>query len=178
MRYPILLCVCLLYTCGVCSHILLLARAGRLEVKAGAVLADGTRDPNPTWGTVCGHWLWNNDEPANIACRDLGYESGSLFTYGASFTLSEMPAHLGFQTCTGLEASLTDCELHAGDDGNFPSAECYSDPDARTGCNSGCSNHIDQGVVCYAAGTVTTQMQAVSAQASRLSCMGMFMGMF
>ena len=140
-------------------------------------MADGTRDPNPTWGTVCGHWLWNNDQPANIACRDLGYESGSLFTYGASFTLSEMPAHLGFQTCTGAEASLLDCELHPGDDGNPPSAECYSDPDARNGCNSGCSNHIDQGVVCYAAGMVTTQMQAWAlSEAGTSTCRGCGVG--
>eukprot|EP01050_Picozoa_sp_SAG11_P040670 SAG11_NODE_17813_length_508_cov_0.909535_1_plen_169_part_11 len=38
------------------------------------------------WGTVCGHWLWDNDEPANIVCRQLGYAGGTLYTYGSSST--------------------------------------------------------------------------------------------
>ena len=146
---------------------------GRLEVYTGEILPDGTRSETPSWGTVCGHWLWNDDQPANIACRDLGYASGTLFTYGASFTLAEYPAHLGFQTCTGHEASLLDCDLHPGDDGNLPSAECYSDPDARNGCNSGCSNHIDQGVVCYGAGVEATPLQAWALNADGTSkCRG------
>lgn len=150
---------------------------GRLEVFTGEVLPDGTRSDTPSWGTVCGHWLWNNDEAANIACRDLGYVSGALFTYGASFNLRELPAHLGFQTCDGTEASLLDCELHMGgpdaDHLSYPAASCYSDPDSRDGCNSGCSNHIDQGVVCYGDGAEITPLQAWATNADGSSaCSG------
>ena len=40
-----------------CSH-------GRIEVM----------NSQNQWGTVCGHWFWDNDEPANIVCRQLGCE--------------------------------------------------------------------------------------------------------
>ena len=50
---------------------------GRIEV-----LAPPPGDPEgcPIWGTVCGHEFWENDEPANVVCRALGYTSGSLYT--------------------------------------------------------------------------------------------------
>eukprot|EP01045_Picozoa_sp_COSAG04_P032353 COSAG04_NODE_6310_length_1358_cov_1.444003_1_plen_187_part_00 len=49
---------------------------GRIEV-----LAPPPGDPQacPIWGTVCGHEYWENDEPANVVCRALGYTSGSLY---------------------------------------------------------------------------------------------------
>ena len=34
-----------------------------------------------TWGTVCGHWLWENDHLADITCRALGFSSGTLYTF-------------------------------------------------------------------------------------------------
>lgn len=150
---------------------------GRLEVYTGEILPDGSRSDTPSWGTVCGHWLWDNDEAANIACHDLGYISGSLFTYGASFNLRELPAHLGFQTCDGTEPSLLDCDLHMGgpdpDHLSYPAASCYSDPDSRDGCNSGCSNHIDQGVVCYGDSVEITPLQAWATNADGSSaCSG------
>ena len=48
-------------------------------------------DATPTWGTVCGHWFWDNDEPANIVCRALGYESGDIYTYGTSMNARDLP---------------------------------------------------------------------------------------
>ena len=48
-------------------------------------------DATPTWGTVCGHWFWDNAEPANIVCRALGYESGDIYTYGTSMNARDLP---------------------------------------------------------------------------------------
>ena len=31
------------------------------------------------WGTVCGHWYWDNDHAADIVCRQLGYQGGTLY---------------------------------------------------------------------------------------------------
>ena len=54
---------------------------GRIEV-----LAPLPGDPEgcPIWGSVCGHEFWENDEPANVVCRALGYTSGSLYNCAPS----------------------------------------------------------------------------------------------
>ena len=36
------------------------------------------------YGTVCGHWLWDNDNYGNMVCQELGYAGGILYTYGSS----------------------------------------------------------------------------------------------
>ena len=54
---------------------------GRIEVLAPP---PGDADGCPIWGTVCGHEFWENDEPANVVCRALGYTSGSLYNCAPS----------------------------------------------------------------------------------------------
>jgi hypothetical protein len=59
---------------------------GRIEVNS----------PSSGWGTVCGHWTWNTDGAANVACRELGYEGGSLYTCAFA-----QPAHHRFFPSAG-----------------------------------------------------------------------------
>eukprot|EP01045_Picozoa_sp_COSAG04_P009104 COSAG04_NODE_519_length_13169_cov_10.968248_9_plen_57_part_00 len=33
---------------------------------------------------VCGHWIWDNDNLASMVCRQLGYHSGELYTFGST----------------------------------------------------------------------------------------------
>ena len=136
---------------------------GRIEMKAHP-FTDGpadeimTRDMGaaPIWGTVCGHWLWDSNEAANIVCRDLGYERGTLYTFGTSLNAAEFPNVAGFQICAGTEASIEDCPVQSAgrdDTGNhLPARSCYTDPASQNGCDSGCSHALDQGAVCYASG--------------------------
>lgn len=74
-----------------------------------------------TWGTVCksqallqflvvsrsfserllvitgGHWFWNNDNSANIVCRQLGYVGGTVYTFGVSPSMPQLPIVAGFR---------------------------------------------------------------------------------
>jgi hypothetical protein len=139
---------------------------GRIEMKAHPFTWDGpadeemTRDmaADPTWGTVCGHWLWDSDTAADIVCRDLGYAYGTLYNFGTSLNAAEYPITAGFQVCEGTEASIEDCPVQAaGRDESgihLPSRSCYTDPGSQNGCDSGCSHVLDQGAVCYAEGEV------------------------
>ena len=63
-------------------------RMGRLEVyNPSARHADG--NGQGTWGTVCGHWFWDNDNAANVACRQImgSSASGYMYTFGATTLL-------------------------------------------------------------------------------------------
>ena len=35
------------------------------------------------WGTVCGHWFWDSNDGANIACKKVGYAGGTVYTAGS-----------------------------------------------------------------------------------------------
>ena len=118
---------------------------------------------------MCGHWFWDNDEPANIVCRQLGCEMrnpdhasfahsltwlssaddhGYLFTFGTSLNMASLPTVLGFRECSGSESSLAEC-TEMQPKGIPPAPQCFVDPLAVDGCNSGCSHAIDQGAICY-----------------------------
>eukprot|EP01051_Picozoa_sp_SAG22_P000022 SAG22_NODE_1_length_62449_cov_158.689270_22_plen_101_part_00 len=63
-----------------------------------------------TWGTVCGHWLWDNDNYANLLCQELGYTSGVLYTYGAtadSAHVHDLTVVSGYRQCDGTEVAGT-----------------------------------------------------------------------
>lgn len=136
---------------------------GRIEMKAhpfteGPADEEASRDmaANPTWGTVCGHWLWDSDTAADIVCRDLGYAYGTLYTFGTSLNAAYLPTIAGFQVCAGTEQTIEDCPVQAAgrDDSGIhpPARSCYTDPGSQNGCDSGCSHALDQGVACYADG--------------------------
>ncbi len=127
-----------------------------------------------TWGTVCGHWLWDNDNAADIACRAQGFAAGSLYTYGATTALPVLPIVLGYRSCEGNEYNLfmcAQCGNRVQQNGCTSPVGC-TDPttlqpvctpgaDGSDHCCSweggqeeadslqGCSHSIDQGVICY-----------------------------
>ena len=112
---------------------------GRIEVFNTAVQG---------WGTVCGHWMWDNDNVANLVCRELGYDGGALYTYGAAppgSDLQALPVVTGFRLCDGTEASIFDCP----EAGNPVDRDCQT---AGTGCETvdpSCPHSIDQGAICF-----------------------------
>ena len=63
------------------------------------------------WGSICGHTIWNNDVVANMACIEMGFQSGTVYTYGGTTALPTVPIVAGFQNCAGSEASLFNCPL-------------------------------------------------------------------
>ena len=95
--------------------------AGRIEV-----FKDGK------WGTVCGHYTWNNHHAAEVVCRRLGYRGGR--TYKVSNSPNDLPIIVGWRICSGGEENLLECPLQ----------------DGRTEANEmdDCSHEIDVGASC------------------------------
>jgi hypothetical protein len=137
-------------------------RMGRLEVfNPTARHADGSG--SGTWGTVCGHWYWDNDNAAAVACRQMGFATGVMYTFGTTRLLPTLPIVAGFKTCDGTESNIFACAA-----GGAP-----VDPDCWIGCRgvdgqSGtaddsidptCSHSIDQGVICEVADSPQTRNQ-------------------
>jgi len=111
---------------------------------------------------VCGHWYWENDEPANIVCRGLGYESGTLYTFGTSSQLPTLPVVAGFRMCDGGESNIFQCPSSA--DRGAPVANLPDDLDClQHGCvgpdgvqgtlddtvSHTCQHTVDQGAICH-----------------------------
>ena len=121
-----------------------------------------------SWGTVCGHWYWDNDGVANIACRALGYDGGSLYTYGASSTLEQLPIVAGMRICSaeGSEATIFDCAQGGDANCRLPTGgDTKCDMDCqRTGAacetiSTACTHSIDQGAICYRQGASEGQLK-------------------
>ena len=107
-----------------------------------------------SWGTVCGHWLWDNDNPADIVCRQLGYAGGKLYTYGAGGNAATgtcgggtaLASVFGYRVCDGTEANLWACAEHGSpDDRDCISGGCTAD----RGIDSECTHELDQGAICF-----------------------------
>merc|ERR1719250_54490 len=79
------------------------------------------------WGTLCGHYWWDNQKGAENICKQLGYTGGTKYTDGGGTG----PIHAGNRLCSGGEETIFDCPLQAG----------RSD-------TTGCSHSLDQGVQC------------------------------
>ena len=125
-------------------------RQGRIEVF------------NPSgneWGTVCGHWMWDNDNVANIVCRQLGFAYGTLYTFGVTTQLQQLPVVWGFRRCAGTEASIFQCPQPDGSNPSDPTCNQHSSTTqnnpfgTNNACTGGvdttCTHAIDQGAVCY-----------------------------
>ena len=69
-------------------------------------------------------YYWDNDEAANVVCRNLGFASGVMYTFGATRLLPTLPIVAGFQTCQGGETNILQCTP-----GGAP-----QDPDCWIGC--------------------------------------------
>lgn len=78
------------------------------------------------WGTLCGHWWWNNQHGASNICKQLGYEGGTKYSAaGGSGTIVA-----GNRECAGGEATIFDCPLKNSNE------------------LAGCTHLYDQGVEC------------------------------
>ena len=64
---------------------------------------------NGAWGSVCGQWVWNNDNAANLVCQKLGFSSGEIYTFGATNYLPTLPVAFGYRVCEGGENHLFNC---------------------------------------------------------------------
>lgn len=68
----------------------------------------------PAWGTVCGDWVWNNNNAANVFCRQLGYDHGETYTFGSTNYLPQLPIVYGYRVCSGTERNLMNCADTSG----------------------------------------------------------------
>lgn len=106
---------------------------GRIEVFNPTAVHEMTTGSG-TWGTVCGHWLWDNNASsqaicpglvlhgyvltdcvwlqnfAQMACRHLGYNDGEIYTFGHTSQLPSLPIVAGFRTCQGTELNIFHCQ--------------------------------------------------------------------
>merc|ERR1712215_57154 len=80
---------------------------------------------NGKWGTLCGHYWWDNQKGAENICRQLGYTGGTKYTAPGGTG----PIQTGNRLCEGGEATIWDCPLKRGE-------------------LEGCTHDIDQGVTC------------------------------
>merc|ERR1719334_2481292 len=80
---------------------------------------------NGTWGTLCGHYWWDNQKGAENICRQLGYTGGTKYTAPGGTG----PIQTGNRLFEGGEATIWDCPLKRGE-------------------LDGCTHDIDQGVNC------------------------------
>ena len=82
---------------------------------------------NNTYGSIC-HDLWNEND-AQVACRDLGFNSENTSALlNAFYNSSSGPIYLDNVQCTGNEESLEFCELSREIDG------CTHSEDAGVSC--------------------------------------------
>merc|ERR1711915_990931 len=88
---------------------------GRIEIFDGKV-----------WGTLCGHYWWDNEHGATNICKQLGYKGGKKYTAGGGVGLIAT----GNRLCKGGEATVYDCPL-------------------KREALKGCDHKIDQGVHCW-----------------------------
>ena len=100
------------------------------------------------WGTVCGHWFWDSNDGANIACKKVGYAGGTVYTAGSisPATDANMPIHAGCTVChpDDLAAGILDCSASGtagGDDGPGWASTCADDCAGR--------HDLDQGAICF-----------------------------
>jgi len=59
------------------------------------------------WGTLCGHYWWDNHKGAENICKQLGYAGGTKYTAGGGTGLIAA----GNRLCNGGEATIFDCPL-------------------------------------------------------------------
>ncbi len=83
---------------------------GRIEVFNPQAMHENTAQRG-TWGTVCGHYFWDNNNVGDIVCRQLGYESGDTYTFGHSNQLPTLPVVIAGGVCDGSEANLFGCPV-------------------------------------------------------------------
>ena len=99
----------------------------------------------------------DNDNWAEIVCRELGFVGGVGYTFGFSRLLPTLPIVVGFRTCEGTESNIFLCPEQSNSNPPRP-----IDRDCWIGCRGAdgvsgtaddsvdptCTHAIDQGVIC------------------------------
>ena len=117
------------------------------------------------WGSVCGQWMWNNNNAARIFCQELGFADGEIYTFGKTNYLPTLPIVEGWKVCQGDEGNLLDCPMSTA----ITETHEYDPPSdldcATNGCagadgivgtaddsiddGTACLHEVDQGAICY-----------------------------
>jgi hypothetical protein len=89
------------------------------------------------WGTLCGHYWWNNNHGASMICKQAGYAQGGkqVIRGGSSVDLpgpNSMDIVTGNRYCNGGEQNIFECQLMRGE-------------------LEGCSHNEDVGAECFGA---------------------------
>eukprot|EP01052_Picozoa_sp_SAG31_P012838 SAG31_NODE_760_length_12279_cov_2.439655_2_plen_815_part_00 len=118
-------------------------KQGRIEIYNPSF----SSSPDSAWGTVCGHYMWDNDNVANIVCRQLGFVYGQVYTYGTSNNnyIASLPVRWGFRNCQNTERSILEC----------PTAGDPTDPTCRTDLPTCMADRAQQ----FPAGQCCTQVR-------------------
>eukprot|EP01043_Picozoa_sp_COSAG02_P020736 COSAG02_NODE_1029_length_15083_cov_8.066271_12_plen_312_part_01 len=130
-------------------------KMGRIEVFNNHITRPGSPAAG-AWGTVCGHYYWDNDNLANIVCRQMGYSSGQTYTFGKTDFLPTLPVVAGWRACHGGEGDVFACEDRSPE-GGLDDMDCHNGcvgPDGVQGTDDDtidgtCPHSIDQGAICY-----------------------------
>ena len=88
---------------------------------------------NGQWGTLCGHYFWDNQHGASMICKQLGYSQGGTKYTAAGGT---GPINAGNRKCDANNKNIYQCRRHRGE-------------------TAGCNHNIDQGVECKGASPST-----------------------
>lgn len=83
---------------------------GRIEVFNPQAMHENSPQRG-AWGSVCGHFFWDNNNVGDIVCRQLGYASGDTYTFGHTNQLPSVPVVIAGGLCDGSEASLFGCPV-------------------------------------------------------------------
>jgi len=86
---------------------------------------------NKKWGTLCGHYWWDNQKGAENICRHLGYGGGTHYT---APDISSLPILTGNRLCKGGEKSIWECEVQ---DGRKELERCIHEVDQGVHCTRG-----------------------------------------
>ncbi len=130
-------------------------KMGRIEAFNNHITRPGSPAAG-AWGTVCGHYFWDNDNLANIVCRQMGYSSGQTYTFGKTDFLPTLPVVVGWRACHGGEGDIFACE-DSSPEGGLDDMDCHNGcvgPDGVQGTaddtiDGTCPHSIDQGAICY-----------------------------
>jgi len=104
---------------------------GDVRIVGPDALSRGRLDiyENGEWNWVCGHQFWNDDNGASVACRQLGYSSGTLLPstaqkeqYSDTENLGDLLGHGIGVSCSGSESNLLECNVAYG-----PGSACEGD---------------------------------------------------